>query len=77
MKEVSMVEFRLHADRVIAQVERGQRMILTRRGKPVARLEPIRDSAPSADDPFYAISDLAEASGSLSNAQIDELLYGP
>ena len=36
MKTVSMLDFRHHAEKIIDQVQKGQRMILTRRGKPVA-----------------------------------------
>jgi antitoxin (DNA-binding transcriptional repressor) of toxin-antitoxin stability system len=76
MKKVSMLEFRLDAERIIAQVQKGQRMILTHRGKPVARLEPIGAGAPDPDDPFYSLTDLAEPGQSLSNSQIDECVYG-
>jgi len=71
-----MLDFRLDAERIIAQVQKGQRMILTRRGKPVARLEPIVNELLDADDPIYSLTDLAEAGQSLSNSQIDEILYG-
>ena len=77
MKTVSMLDFRLHAEKIIAQVQKGQRIILTRRGKPVARLEPISPEPDDADDPFYALCRLSETGGeSLSNAQIDDVLYG-
>jgi prevent-host-death family protein len=77
MKYVSMLEFRRDAERIIAQVQRGQRLILTRRGKPVARLEPIEDELPDPNDPFYSMTDIAAEGGeSLTNAQIDKLLYG-
>ena len=77
MKTVSMLDFRHHAEKIIAQVQKGQRIILTRRGKPVARLEPIVPETLDADDPFYALAELAEpGGGSLSNAQIDDILYG-
>ena len=76
MKKISMLDFRLDAGRIIAQVQKGQRMILTRRGKPVARLEPILDNTPDGEDPFYSLTDLAAPGDSLGNAQIDELLYG-
>lgn len=72
-----MLDLRLHAEKIIAQVQKGQRMILTRRGKPVARLEPIVPEAVSADDPFYSLGAICKAPGeSLSNAQIDDILYG-
>jgi prevent-host-death family protein len=78
MKTVSMVHFRHHAEEIIAQVQKGQRLLLTRRGKPVARLEPILPSTPSEDDPFYSLGELADTSGiPLSNRQIDDILYGP
>jgi prevent-host-death family protein len=76
MKEVSMLDFRRDAERIIAQVQKGERLILTRRGKPVARLEPIGDEGFDADDPFYTLCQLAEPAGSLNNRQIDEILYG-
>jgi antitoxin (DNA-binding transcriptional repressor) of toxin-antitoxin stability system len=77
MKTVSMLEFRLHADKIIAQVQKGQRMILTCRGKPVARLEPIVQESIDADDPFYSLPGVGDASGeSLTNEQIDDILYG-
>ena len=76
MKSVSMLDFRRNAEAVIARVQRGQSIVLTYRGKPVARLEPVaRDISP--DDPFYRIHELADARGkSLTNKQIDETLYG-
>lgn len=76
MKTVSMLDFRLHAEKIIAQVQKGQRMILTCRGKPVARLEPITPDAVEANDPFYSLDALSDASGkSLTNAEMDEILY--
>lgn len=77
MKTISMLDFRLHAEKIISQVQKGQRMILTRRGKPVARLEPIVNTSVAADDPFYALDELSDVRGEpLSNAEIDEILYG-
>lgn len=76
MKSISMLDFRLDAERIIGQVQKGQRMILTRRGKPVARLEPIEAELPDSDDSFYSLSDLADEGASLNNSQIDKLLYG-
>jgi prevent-host-death family protein len=77
MKTVSMLDFRHHAEKIIDQVQKGTRMILTRRGKPVARLEPILPESFDADDPFYSLDELADDGGaSLTNAQIDDILYG-
>jgi prevent-host-death family protein len=76
MKRISLLEFRTHTERILAQIERGERIILTRRGKPVARLEPIVEVVVDADDPFYSICNLATDGEPLDSAQIDELLYG-
>jgi prevent-host-death family protein len=76
MKSVSMLEFRQHADKIVAQLRKGQRLLLTYRGKPVARLEPIAETA-EADDPFYSLAGLADTNGaSLSNEEIDQIVYG-
>jgi prevent-host-death family protein len=76
MKSVSMLDFRKHADKIIAQVQKGQRLILTFRGKPVARLEPIQPTSVPDDDPFYTLPQLSDHGESLTNKQIDDILYG-
>ncbi len=50
-------------------------MLLTHRGKPVARLEPIAGEAIDADDPFYSLCELAAPGESLSSSQIERILY--
>lgn len=76
MEKVSLLEFRRHADAVIRKVRQGQRLILTYRGKPVLRLEPIEDRHLDSDDPFYAMAELAMPNGrSLTNEEIDQIVY--
>ena len=77
MKTVSMLAFRNEAESVLKQVAKGQAFVLTYRGKPVARLEPIGESAISADDPIYELADLAsETAQPLNHAEIDRIVYG-
>jgi antitoxin (DNA-binding transcriptional repressor) of toxin-antitoxin stability system len=77
MKAVSMLDFRKRADSVLRQIGKGQSFVLTYRGKPVARLEPFRREAIDAEDPIYRLAELAsDAAGPLTNAQIDQILYG-
>ena len=76
MKQITMVDFRRDSEKVLARVKKGERLILTHRGKPMARLEPIIDNVPNPDDPFYSLTDLAVPGKSLSNDQIDEIVYG-
>ena len=75
MTAISLVQFRKDAGGILNRVRQGQSMLLTVRGKPVARLEPIDQKAP-ADDPLYRLAERAVSDGAnLSNAQIDRLLY--
>ena len=76
MKQVSWLEFRKNSRKILEGARRGERMIMTYRGKPVCRLEPVEDNTPNADDPFYRLDECAEhQAGSLSNAEIEKIVY--
>lgn len=76
MKTISMLEFRKDAEQIIRQIQAGKRLLLTYRGKPVARLEPVLETVVNADDLFYSLYRLADAEGqSLSNSEMDAILY--
>ena len=77
MTSVSMVELRRDAEGVLHRIGRGERLVLTYRGRPVARLEPYVESAPLAGDPIYRLADSAVDQGeSLGNEEIDAVVYG-
>ena len=80
MKTVTMLQFRQDAEGVLRRVAKGERFVLSHRGKPAARLEPIGAAAPSdpARDPFLGIGRRARPSskGKTSHADIDRILYG-
>jgi len=77
MRRVSLVEFRRNAEGIIRRVQRGERIVLTRRGLPVLRLEPVSGPAPEADDPLYRLAELAVEGGeSLDDREIDRIVYG-
>ena len=77
MKSITVLEFRQKAKSILASVEKGQSIVLTYRGKPVARLEPIGQNVADAEDPFYRLNELAATNGkSLSNSEMDRLVYG-
>ena len=76
MEKVSMVEFRKNSGAIIRKALQGKRMLLTYRGKPVIRLEPVETEAPDKSDPFYRLADIADSGGkSLTNAEMDALIY--
>ncbi len=75
-----MVEFRQDAEGVLRRIAKGERLVLSHRGKPAARLEPLT-AAPSSDpasDPFLGIARRAKASpkGKTKHGDIDQILYG-
>jgi antitoxin (DNA-binding transcriptional repressor) of toxin-antitoxin stability system len=80
MRTMTMLEFRRDARRALEAVSRGERILLTYRGAPVARLEPVRPESRdlSEDDPLLRIDDFAVdgPGGPLPNDAIDKLVYG-
>lgn len=80
MKTVTMLEFRKHAQGVLRRVAKGERFVLSHRGKPAARLEPLAGPPPSnpTGDPFLSIARRARPSpkGKTKHADIDQILYG-
>ncbi|MCU0726348.1 MAG: type II toxin-antitoxin system prevent-host-death family antitoxin [Planctomycetes bacterium] len=77
MSTVSLVEFRRNAEAVIGRVQRGERIVLTRRGRPVLRLEPMIGPDPAADDPIYRLHESAAEEGeTLDDREIDRIVYG-
>jgi prevent-host-death family protein len=49
MGEVSIRELRNHGGEVVGRVEAGEHLVITRDGRPVAELRPLRASALSAE----------------------------
>lgn len=80
MDEVTMLEFRSQSARVLARLGRGERLLLTHRGKPGATLEPVlaSDVEISDDDPIRRLEEFAfdGPGGDLDSSQIDRLVYG-
>ena len=77
MTTVSMVELRRDAEGILQRVGRGERLVLTYRGQPAARLEPIVGSNTPADDPIYRLAELSvDQGGSLTNEEMDAIVYG-
>lgn len=75
MNKISLVEFRRNARGIIHRVQQGQRLVLTYRGRPVMRLEPVTDQKVEADDPFYHLGRIAVRGGCLTNEDIDRIVY--
>jgi len=80
MKTVTMLEFRQNAQSILRRIAKGERFVLTHRGKRAARLEPLTNPPNSAasTDPFLTIGSRATASskGKTTHADIDRIIYG-
>ena len=80
MKSVTMLELRKNAAGVLRRIRKGERFVLTHRGRPVARLEPVEAvvSSNPLGDSFLTISRRAVPSpkGKTDHAEIDRILYG-
>ena len=77
MATVSMLELRRDAEGILQRVGRGERLVLTYRGRPAARLEPFTESTTPADDPIYRLAELSvDQGGSLTNEEMDAIVYG-
>jgi antitoxin (DNA-binding transcriptional repressor) of toxin-antitoxin stability system len=75
-----MLEFRKDAEGVLRRIAKGERFVLSHRGKPVARLEPLTGLSENAaaNDPFLTVARRAVPSpkGKTPHGEIDHLLYG-
>jgi prevent-host-death family protein len=76
MKSITLLEFRKNMEGTLARVARGQSVVLTRRGRGVAQLTPLRKKGLASDDPVYRLAELAVEGEAASNEEIDREVYG-
>lgn len=80
-KTVNVHDAKSGLSRLLARVEKGDRITIARAGRPVAQLVPVQragSSKLSPDDPLLNLGEFAVdgPGGKLSNAEIDRILYG-
>jgi antitoxin (DNA-binding transcriptional repressor) of toxin-antitoxin stability system len=80
MKTVTMLEFRRNAQGILRRLARGERLLLSHRGRPAARLEPVNAprASEAAPDPFLSVARRAKPSpkGPTRHEDIDKTVYG-
>ena len=75
--DISTNDLRFDFGRVLKAVRAGRTLTLTYRNKPLARIVPLPlKTELRGDDPLFRLHELAEPMGPLTNAQIDEAIYG-
>jgi prevent-host-death family protein len=72
--EVSVRDLRNHGGDVLNRVEAGERLIVTRNGRPVAELVPLARRPLAADELVRRASSLPAVDPAAWRADIDELL---
>jgi antitoxin (DNA-binding transcriptional repressor) of toxin-antitoxin stability system len=77
MKTITMLDLRKNAKQIVDRAQHGERMLLLYRGQPAMMLEPYHEEKEDfSDDPLFSLPEIAEEGESLSNEQIDEIIYG-
>ncbi len=72
MREVGAFEAKTHLSELLAAAEAGETIMITRRGKPVARLMPVSTSAPDYSAAMADVKAFREDAG--TGWTIDEIL---
>ena len=80
-KTVNIHEAKTQMSRLIARVEKGERIVIARAGKPVAELRPVRRAkkrSGALDDPLFRVEEYCYDGpiGSTTNADLDRTVYG-
>ena len=80
-KIVNIHDAKTRLSRLIARVERGERIVIARAGKPVAELRPVRKVKKQTrplDDPLLRVDEYSYDGpiGSTGNEDIDRTVYG-
>ena len=75
MRTVGAYELKTHLARIIADVEAGQTVTVTRHGRPVARITPVTDDLTSRQEAVDALLAFGrEHRGALKGLAIRELI---
>jgi len=74
MPEVTIRELRNHGGEVVNRVERGEHVIVTRSGRPVAELRPLRPAGLSRDQLIERRRRLPTVDAAELRADVDALI---
>jgi prevent-host-death family protein len=79
-KFIEVEQARTHLSRLIARVQRGERIVISQAGKPVAELRPlrrVRERSAPPDDPLLQVSEYGYDGpiGPTANRYLDDTIY--
>ena len=71
MREIQASEAKIHLPRLLSDVERGETLIITRHGRPIARIVPESDRRQQEiDKALAAIRDLRKRTGRIAVTEL-------
>ncbi|MFN0177412.1 MAG: type II toxin-antitoxin system Phd/YefM family antitoxin [Gemmatimonadales bacterium] len=79
MRRITLLALQRNPRELVRALQRGERFLLTFRGRAIARLEPVqREEGWMRVDPIFRIDEFAQRGrpGKLANATIDQIVYG-
>jgi prevent-host-death family protein len=74
MREIQASEVKAHLPRLLDDVERGETLIITRRGKPIARIVPEPDNRRAEVE--RALADIEKFRKTMPRIPLEEILSG-
>jgi prevent-host-death family protein len=74
MREIQASEAKTHLPRLLDAVERGETLIITRRGKPIARIVPEPDRRQAEVD--RALADIEKFRATMPRIPLEDILSG-
>ena len=83
MTTITIAQFQQDTEQILAKLRQGESFVLTSHGAAIAKLEPIESKTIPAEiaveaDPFFQlIGMIQEPVGSLSNKELDAIIYEP
>jgi prevent-host-death family protein len=72
MREIQASEAKTHLPRLLDDVERGETVVITRHGRPIARLVPERDE--QREDVRRAIEEIKAARKGVGKVTVEDIL---
>ncbi len=77
MKAISTAELRSKTSALVRALRHGSTIALTYRGRNIGRIQPVAEQAEiREDDPIYRLHEHAAPAGSLTDREMDALIYG-
>jgi prevent-host-death family protein len=73
MRQVQASQAKAHLTQLLDEVERGETILITRHGRPIARIVP--EAAGRRDELDRAIADLEELGKQTGEATVEEILW--